>query len=138
MADPPAESTAPFGKPAAASFDWLALARGLAGAFAGGVVGYFVFQWLASRGLLAHMAPGVLLGLSAGWAARRRIHLLGVICAIAALVLTIVAEWVRAPFIADKSLTFFIMHLTEMNNATFKLVAIGLGAAAAYWFGQGR
>jgi uncharacterized membrane protein (UPF0136 family) len=122
----------------APTFDWIALARGLAGAMVGGVVGYFVFQWLASRGLLAHMVPGVLLGMAAGWSARRRIVALGVICAIAALVLTIVAEWIRAPFVADESLTFFVTHLTEMNNATFKLVALGLGAAAAYWFGQGR
>jgi hypothetical protein len=124
--------------PTTGSFDWIALARGLAGAIAGGVVGYFVFQWLASRGLLAHMAPGVLIGMGAGFAARRRILALGVICAISALALTIVAEWLRAPMIADESFTYFITHLNQMNNATFKLVAIGLGAAAAFWFGQGR
>jgi uncharacterized membrane protein (Fun14 family) len=138
MADPPAESTAPFGKPAAASFDWLALARGLAGAVVGGIVGFIVFRWLASMNLLAHMVPGVLLGIAAGWAARRRIHLLGAICAIAALGLTIVAEWSIAPFNANETLAYFITHLTEMDHARFKLIAIGLGAAAAYWFGQGR
>lgn len=124
--------------PPAAGFDWLRLARGLAGAIAGGVAGYFLFRWLGRQGFLTHMLPGVLMGLGAGWAARGRSLALGVICGVAALMLGVFCEWMRAPFVADPSFSYFVTHLAEMDGAALKLVTIGLGAAAAFWFGQGR
>jgi uncharacterized membrane protein (UPF0136 family) len=128
----------PFAAPPAPAFDWLVLARGLAGAIVGGVVGYFVFRWLSRNGFLSHMVPGMLLGLGAGLAARGRSLPLGIICALASLVLGVFSEWMRAPFVDDPSFTFFVAHLSEMRGASVKLVMIGLGAAGAFWFGQGR
>lgn len=122
----------------AAPFDWIALVRGLAGAIVGGVAGYYAFRWLGKNGMLAPMLPGVLVGLGAGWAARRRIVVLGVICGIAAIVLGVFSEWMRSPFAKDESFAFFVANITKLDNAMFKLGGMLLGAAAAFWFGQGR
>ncbi len=135
MTTSPSQSDPPAAPPAA-GFDWLRLARGLAGAIAGGVVGYFAFYWLYKNGLYALMVPGLLLGLGAGWAARGRSVLLGAVCLIAAAALGVYSEWTIGPFKKDPSLVFFITHLHALP--VIKLVMIGLGAAAAFWFGQGR
>ena len=118
--------------------DPMLLVRGLAGAAVGGVIGYFVFRWLASNAFGAHALPGAALGLGAGWAARGKSTLLGVLCAVAAAILIVVAEWLRAPFVKDKSFVFFVTHLFEMDRASVKLLLMALGTACAYWFGQGR
>lgn len=128
----------PFAAPPAPAFDWLRLARGLAGAIVGGIVGYLVFRWLTRNGFFSLMIPGAALGFGSGWAARGRSLPLGIICAAAGLVLGVFSEWMRAPFVDDPSFTFFVANLLEMRGATVKLAMIGLGAAAAFWFGQGR
>src|SRR5580765_5049501 len=135
-------STAPTRPPpVAASFvgspaPTLAIVRGIAGAAVGGALGYFLFRWLAQRGLFAHAVPGALVGLGAGLAAFRRSQILGIICAISAAILIVVAEWLRAPMLKDDGLLYFVLHLHQMNNAGVKLCMMGFGAACAYWFGQ--
>jgi len=114
----------------------LVLLRGVAGAAVGGVVGYFVFRFLARQGLYGIMIPGALVGLGAGLAARGRSIVLGAICAVAAVGLAIYAEWSAFPFAKDQSFSFFLAHVHELRAV--KLVMMGLGAAFAYWFGQGR
>ncbi len=137
MSSPADETVAPaVNKPS--PFDPLLLARGLAGAIVGGLVGYFAFRWLSKQGFYGPMLPGALLGIGAGWAARGRSQLLGVVCGFAGLFLGVFSEWMRAPFVDDPSFTFFVAHLREMQNANVTLLMIGLGGAAAYWFGQGR
>ena len=53
---------------------------GLAGAVAGGAIGYFVFMWMARQGFYAMILPGALLGLGCGLASRRRSAVLGIAC----------------------------------------------------------
>jgi hypothetical protein len=112
------------------------LARGIAGGVVGGVAGCFIFRWLAKQGMYGIMIPGALIGLGAGLAARDRSVTLGVICATAALVLSLYAEWWLFPFIKDNSLTYFLTHLHQLRPMT--LIMMGLGVAFAYWLGQGR
>ena len=88
--------------------------------------------------MYGHAIPGALLGLAAGLAARERSQLLGILCAVGAAALIVVAEWLRAPMLKDPSFIYFASHLGQMDNASIKLVMMGLGALAAYWFGQGR
>ena len=95
-------------------FDPLLLARGLAGAIVGGLVGYFAFRWLSKQGFYGPMLPGALLGIGAGWAARGRSQLLGVVCGLAGLFLGVFSEWMRAPFVDDPSFSFFVAHLHDI------------------------
>jgi hypothetical protein len=81
----------------------LVLLRGIAGGMVGGVLGFFVFQWLARRGLYGMMIPGAAIGLGAGLAARGKSVALGVICIVAAIALAVFAEWFLFPFVKDKS-----------------------------------
>jgi hypothetical protein len=84
------------------------------------------------------MLPGALLGISAGLAARGQSQVLGVLCAVAALVLGVYAEWSVAPFKEDGTLLYFVTHLHQMDRAGFKLLILALGALCGWWFGRGR
>ena len=112
------------------------LLRGIGGAIAGGVAGYFLFGLLVRNGLYSSMIPGALLGLGAGLAARGKSPLLGILCGLAAIPLAIVAEWSVMPFREDKSLAFFVMNVHQLP--AMHLIMMLLGVAAAWWFGQGR
>ncbi len=114
----------------------LVLLRGCIGAIIGAAIGYLLFRWLLKQGLYGIVLPGALLGLGAGLAARARSLALGTACAIAAVVVTIVAEWVAMPFAKDTSFTFFVTHLHALPPA--KLLMMACGVALAFWMGQGR
>jgi hypothetical protein len=123
---------------APASNQIFVILRGIAGAIAGGVVGYFLFDFLLGFRIYGLMIPAALLGLGAGLAARGKSQMLGILCAIAGVALMIVAEWLRAPMVDDKSLVYFVTHLHQMDNPVTKFLMLTLGTAAAWWFGQGR
>jgi hypothetical protein len=117
---------------------WLVLLRGLAGGAIGGVVGYLLFQLLRTQQFYALALPGAMVGLGAGLFARGRSQVLAMCCAAAAVILAIVIEWLRAPFLKDGSFLYFVTHLHQMDGGTVKSLMIGVGALCAYWFGQGR
>lgn len=114
---------------------WIIL-RGLGGAVAGGIAGYFLFALLLRNNLYTSMIPGALLGIGAGLAARGKSPLLGIICGVAAIPLAIWSEWMLMPFAKDNSLTFFLANLHQLPP--LHLIMMAIGAAAAWWFGQGR
>lgn len=118
--------------------EWPVILRGLGGALVGGVIGYFVFRWMAKQGLYGLVVPGAMIGFGAGLAARGNSTILGVICAVAAVIVAIVSEWIRAPFQRDGSFMFFVTHLHQLDSLTVKTIMITLGAIAAFWFGRGR
>jgi hypothetical protein len=113
-----------------------ALIRGLVGAIAGAVAGFFAFQWMASQGFYAMVLPGALMGLGCGYASGRQSKLLGGLCAISAIPVGLLCEALVMPFVADKSLGFFFSHLGELSTVTWLM--IGAGAIMSYWFGVGR
>jgi hypothetical protein len=117
---------------------WPVLARGLAGALVGGLIGYFLFRWLRVRGMAGYAIPGGLIGICAGLLARGKSYLLAAVCAIAAFFLTVYLEWSAAPFRQDGSFLYFLTHLHQMDGAAFKLAILALGVACAYWLGRGR
>jgi hypothetical protein len=114
------------------------LLRGLAGGLVGAVAGYFLFHYLARRGIFGYAIPGAAIGLFAGLAARGQSKTLGIVCAIAAVLLAIFCEWSHAPFKADGSLSYFVLHLHQLDSLGVKAIVTALGAACAYWLGQGR
>jgi hypothetical protein len=114
----------------------LVLLRGCFGAIVGAAAGYLLFRWLITQNFYAIVLPGALLGLGAGLAARRRSLTLGIIAAMAAVVVTLIAEWSEFPFRDDGSLTFFLTHLHDKSPV--KLLLMSCGVAIAFWLGQGR
>lgn len=114
----------------------LAYLRGTAGAAAGVVVGYFVFQWMLGQGFYALMLPGTLLGLGFGWSSGRKLWPGAVACGIAALAAGVLTEWRFSPFVKDESLGYFIRHIFDLRPATLLLIVVG--GLLAGWFGLGR
>ena len=108
---------------------------GLVGAAIGGWLGYLAFFWIASQGFYALPVPGAVLGIGCGLLAQRRIMVLAIICGLAALSLGLFTEWRFRPFIADKSLSYFLGHLYELKPST--LLMIALGGVFGFWFGLG-
>jgi hypothetical protein len=121
---------------ASPAIDPLMLLRGLAGAIAGGVVGYFLFHWLAGQRIVALVIPGALVGLGCGYAIRGRNQVLGIICAVAALVVGVYSAWTVMAFVIDPSLSYFVTHLHELPP--IMLLMLALGGVCGYWFGIGR
>jgi hypothetical protein len=111
---------------------------GLGGAVVGAFLGYLLFVAIARQGFYAIVLPGALAGVGCGALSGRKSNTLGIICGILGLIAGILAEWRFAPFIADKSLFYFLTHLHELTPFTHTLVMILLGAAFAFWFGRGR
>lgn len=109
---------------------------GVAGALVGGAVGHLLFLAMAKRGFYAMVLPGALVGLGCGLLSGRRSVLLGIASGVIGLVVGVLTEWVHAPFVRDRSLSFFLKHLRELSGAS--LIMILVGAAFAFWFGLGR
>ena len=105
---------------------------GVGCAVAGGVLGHFVFLWLARHGFYALLVPGGLVGFGGGLFARTKSIPRAIICALLALLAGILAEWRFAPFIADAGFGYFITHLQNLNTVT--LLMIAAGTACGYWF----
>lgn len=109
---------------------------GIVGGLIGGALGYFAFIFLARQGFYAMMLPGTLLGLGCGLLSGVRSNALGVLCGLFALLLGIFTEWRFAPFVDDKSFTYFITHVNDLRSMT--LIMISAGGLLAYWLGKGR
>jgi hypothetical protein len=112
------------------------IVRFVAGAAAGGFVGYHAFFWIVKQGFYALMLPGMLLGFGGGIGAVRRSRRRGGLCAAVAVALGLLAEWRLRPFIKDHSLTFFLTHVADLRPVTWLMII--LGGVLAYWSGQGR
>jgi hypothetical protein len=100
-------------------------------ACAGGLLGHLAFGLLIDRGLYALVVPGGFLGLAAG-IPRSRSPIVPALCAILAIAAGLLTEYRYAPFIADGSFTYFVVHALELRPATW--VLIGLGALIGFWF----
>jgi len=96
----------------------------------GGLLGYLGFVQLLDRGYYALVLPGGLLGLAAG-IPRSRSLMVPVLCGVLGLVAGLLAEYRFAPFIADRSPGFFLMHANDLKPMTLGL--IGLGGLIGFW-----
>lgn len=96
----------------------------LLGAVIGGVLGCIIFFAFARRGLYGLALPGGLLGLGAG-IFRTRSKAVPVVCGLMALVLGFFTEWRFAPFAANTSLGYFVLHAHQLSPLTLIMVAAG-------------
>lgn len=108
----------------------------LAGAAAGGALGYALFLVLARQGLYALVLPGALAGAGGGLMLGRRSAAFGAVCGLLALGVGIFTEWRFAPFIKDPGFLYFLGHLHLLRRVTQLLILVG--AALGFWLGQGR
>lgn len=109
---------------------------GILGAVAGGVVGTLLFSLLIRQGLYAIAMPGALIGLGCGFASRTKSWALGIVCAVASLILGFGLEWKFRPFLVDDSLSYFVRHIGDLKTSSLALIAIG--GVFGFWFGVGR
>ena len=109
----------------------------LAGAALGGWLGLMIFLWLGGQGLYGLMIPGALLGVGASLF-RNRSLVVPIVCGLGALALGLYAEWRLLPFVADKSLEYFLSNLQALKPIT--IIMISVGALFAFWlpFSQWR
>ena len=115
---------------------FLHLAKGVVGAVAGSVVGYLAFSYLLPTGFYALVLPGFLAGLGANLLCRTRSLPLGIFTGILGFAVGVLAEWKHAPFRADESLGFFLLHLHQLRAMTWIMLAVG--TVAAFWYGRGN
>jgi hypothetical protein len=107
---------------------------GLVGAAVGGVLGFYTFGWLEGHGFYGLAIPGAFLGLGCGLLAQHRSTPRGIVCGVAALLLSLFAEWKFHPFLADGSFSYMLRHVNELSPVTLLMMAIG--TAIAYWVSQ--
>ncbi|WP_435005100.1 hypothetical protein P12x_002992 [Tundrisphaera lichenicola] len=109
---------------------------GLIGGIIGGGVGYLIFSWLVGYGLWAPVIPGALTGLGCGMLSRTDSNLRGILCAIEALVIGVVAEWrlFSPPFETDGSLVDYLKQIHHLPPPT--LFMLGLGVFLGFWWGR--
>src|SRR5262245_61877252 len=96
----------------------------LAGAAAGGIVGYYAFLWAYHQGFYALILPGGMIGVGAGLAKNQSV-LLAVVCGVAALALGLFAEWSARPFSKDESFGYLVTHVTDLTPITLIMLAVG-------------
>ena len=107
----------------------------LLGAVIGGVLGHFIFFWIARQGFYGLIIPGALLGFGAG-ICRTNSKYVSIVCGVLALALGFFTEWRFAPFVKDGSLGYFLSHITELKPIT--LIMIAAGGFLGFWIPEGR
>jgi hypothetical protein len=103
----------------------LAFWLGLVGAVVGGAAGYLAFDFIFDRGVILWPLPGVLVGLGRALFSRQTSWVLGILCFVIALAVTL--------HLVD---TRLLRGLEGMG--VFEAVAVLAGALIALWFGVGR
>jgi MFS family permease len=107
---------------------------GLVGAIIGGVLGFYTFHWLIGHGFYGLAIPGAFLGLGCGLLSRHNSILRGILCGVAALILSLYTEWTYLRFAADNSFSYMVSHFMQKDTVT--LVMVVLGTVIAFWVGK--
>ena len=108
--------------------------RGLLGATAGGVLGYFGFPLVQQLDFAALILPGAFVGIGCGLLSRHDSAARGAVCGMAALVLGLLCEWHY--FLPKDSLEEFFHFLPLAGIGP--LVVIIFGSLLAFGCGRGQ
>src|SRR3954470_6590313 len=92
-----------------------ALFLGATGAVGGAILGFWAVGVLAHQGFHAIVLPAGLPGIIGGAIARKRSVPWGIGCGCLGLAAAIITDWRYRPFIADKSLTYFLTHIGKVT-----------------------
>jgi hypothetical protein len=102
-------------------------------ALGGGLVGHFLFIWMARQGFYALLLPGALVGIGAGMVLKERSVALMVICGVMGLAFGTFSEWRLRP---DITFGYFVRHLPDLLPLTKLMLA--LSAICGAYFARGR
>ena len=116
------------------------LPLGILGALLGGVIGFFLFQFLHAQGLYFMVLPGALVGLGCGFAARSRSIVFSIIAMVIAIPVAIFCEWKTDAFFCDDGQTLmgigeYVSRMVELRGKQLPIF-IGLNALIALWLGR--
>jgi hypothetical protein len=105
---------------------------GLVGAALGGVLGFYLYKWIVTQGLVGGMIPGAFLGLGCSLLAQHASVARGVVCGIAGLVLGFFADWYTN--LTNETFWEYLKDVKSVNQVY--LLMIVLGAVIAFWLGK--
>jgi hypothetical protein len=110
---------------------------GIVGALLGAAVGYVAFFTLLNRaGLYAMVLPGALIGIGRVMGSKTKSIPLGIVCGVAAVVLSLYLEWRVTPLPEGATFIEFLQRLPDRPfRSQASLIA---GPLMALWFGLGR
>jgi hypothetical protein len=106
----------------------------LIGAVLGGVLGHYLFRWIAAQGPIAPVVPGAFVGLGCAALSRRSSMLRGVLCGIAGLGMGLFSRWTVDGH--DVGFKDFVVGFDEYLSRITEIL-IALGGLVAFWLGQG-
>jgi hypothetical protein len=103
----------------------------------GGIVGYFLVEWISRQGLYAPVLPGALAGLGCGLASRTDSNVRGILCAIEATILGLITQWLVIYGPAEISFANFQGFLTRLpHQPPITLLLLALGVFLGFWWGR--
>jgi fructose-specific phosphotransferase system IIC component len=109
---------------------------GLVAGCVGGVIGFFVFDWIRQQGFFAPVIPGALAGLACGFCSVDHSKVRGILCALIAFAAGMTSYWLRfsPPFETDGSLLDLIKNCYQLNPVT--QIMLALGTVLGFWWGR--
>jgi hypothetical protein len=105
---------------------------GVIGGVIGGVAGFYTFRWLLNHGYYGLIVPGAFVGLGCSLLARHASIARGVICGIAALVLSLFTDWYFT--VTDDSFLDFVRNGKSFAPVT--LLMTGIATLISFWVGK--
>ena len=110
-----------------------AVAKGIAGAAIGGILGYAIFYGIAQVGFYAVLFIGFGVGNGFSYGYRRSSQVASIACGVVALIVSVVADWhVRS----NQGLVDHVKNLQD--DGVFLLAMIALSGLAGYWCSRDR
>lgn len=110
---------------------------GLVGSVIGGLLGYFLVDWLRRQGFYTIVLPGALAGLGCGFFSLTHSKARGVLCALEAAAFGLVTEWLVMYGPKEKTLDNFLGFLAQFQNEPWvTIVMLALGVFLGFWWGR--
>jgi fructose-specific phosphotransferase system IIC component len=110
---------------------------GLIGGVVGGIAGYFLVYWISQQGFYAPVLPGALAGLGCGLASRTDSLPRGIACAVLAVIVGLITEWLVFYRPVETTFANFQGFLTQFpKEPMVTKLLLGLGVFLGFWWGR--
>ena len=110
---------------------------GLVGSLLGGLLGYFLVDWLRRQGFYTIVLPGALAGLGCGVCSWTHSRARGVLCAIEAAAFGLVSEWLLMYGPHEPTFGNFLGFLGKFDKQPLITpIMLGIGVFLGYYWGR--